>query len=159
VDDVSFDVHHGEIFGLIGPNGAGKTTTMECIEGLRTPDRGTISVLGPQSFHGRRRAAGARRRAAPGSAAAEANQSVGGGRSLGILLYPMIAVSGLFLPVAALPSGLRWLARILPITYAASLLQGIWTNEAWSGHLGDVAALAAAFAVCTATAAKVFRWE
>jgi ABC-2 type transport system ATP-binding protein len=45
VDDVSFDVHEGEIFGLIGPNGAGKTTTMECVEGLRRPDRGTISVL------------------------------------------------------------------------------------------------------------------
>jgi ABC-2 type transport system ATP-binding protein len=46
VDDVSFDVADGEIFGLIGPNGAGKTTTMECVEGLRVPDRGTISVLG-----------------------------------------------------------------------------------------------------------------
>ena len=46
VDDVSFEVQPGEIFGLIGPNGAGKTTTMECVEGLRTPDRGTISVLG-----------------------------------------------------------------------------------------------------------------
>ena len=46
VDDVSFDVQAGEIFGLIGPNGAGKTTTMECVEGLRTPDRGVISVLG-----------------------------------------------------------------------------------------------------------------
>jgi ABC-2 type transport system ATP-binding protein len=46
VDDVSFEVNDGEIFGLIGPNGAGKTTTMECVEGLRKPDRGTISVLG-----------------------------------------------------------------------------------------------------------------
>ncbi len=46
VDDVSFDVQDGEIFGLIGPNGAGKTTTLECIEGLRRPDRGTIAVLG-----------------------------------------------------------------------------------------------------------------
>ena len=46
VDDVSFEVHEGEIFGLIGPNGAGKTTTMECVEGLRAPDRGEISVLG-----------------------------------------------------------------------------------------------------------------
>jgi ABC-2 type transport system ATP-binding protein len=46
VDDVSFDVHRGEIFGLIGPNGAGKTTTMECVEGLRKPDRGAVSVLG-----------------------------------------------------------------------------------------------------------------
>src|SRR5882762_794487 len=50
VADVSFDVQHGEIFGLIGPNGAGKTTTMECIEGLRTPERGTISVLGLDPF-------------------------------------------------------------------------------------------------------------
>lgn len=46
VDGVSFDVAPGEIFGLIGPNGAGKTTTMECVEGLRAPDRGTVSVLG-----------------------------------------------------------------------------------------------------------------
>src|ERR1044071_9121452 len=46
VDDVSFDVDAGEIFGLIGPNGAGKTTTMECVDGLRAPDRGVISVLG-----------------------------------------------------------------------------------------------------------------
>jgi ABC-2 type transport system ATP-binding protein len=50
VDDVSFDVVDGEIFGLIGPNGAGKTTTMECVEGLRTPDRGVISVLGLDPF-------------------------------------------------------------------------------------------------------------
>jgi ABC-2 type transport system ATP-binding protein len=46
VDDVSFEVEEGEIFGLIGPNGAGKTTTMECVEGVRRPDRGAISVLG-----------------------------------------------------------------------------------------------------------------
>ena len=50
VDDVSFEVHDGEIFGLIGPNGAGKTTTMECVQGLRTPDRGSISVLGLDPF-------------------------------------------------------------------------------------------------------------
>jgi ABC-2 type transport system ATP-binding protein len=50
VDEVSFEVNDGEIFGLIGPNGAGKTTTMECIEGLRRPDRGTISVLGLDPF-------------------------------------------------------------------------------------------------------------
>ncbi len=46
VDDVSFTVDRGEIFGILGRNGAGKTTTVECVEGLRTPDRGTISVLG-----------------------------------------------------------------------------------------------------------------
>ena len=46
VNDVSLDVFEGEIFGLIGPNGAGKTTTMECLQGLRRQDGGTISVLG-----------------------------------------------------------------------------------------------------------------
>jgi ABC-2 type transport system ATP-binding protein len=46
VRDVSFGVEEGEIFGVIGPNGAGKTTTMECIEGLRSADGGTISVFG-----------------------------------------------------------------------------------------------------------------
>ena len=46
VDEVSFSVHEGEIFGIIGPNGAGKTTTVESVIGLRKPDRGRISVLG-----------------------------------------------------------------------------------------------------------------
>jgi ABC-2 type transport system ATP-binding protein len=50
VDEASFEVYEREIFGLIGPNGAGKTTTMECIEGLRKPDRGSISVLGLDPF-------------------------------------------------------------------------------------------------------------
>src|SRR6202453_898168 len=50
VDEVSFEVRQGEIFGLIGPNGAGKTTTMECIEGLRKSDRGSIAVLGLDPF-------------------------------------------------------------------------------------------------------------
>src|SRR5512143_777461 len=46
VDEVSFEVQEGEIFGMVGPNGAGKTTTIECLEGLRKPDRGMIRVLG-----------------------------------------------------------------------------------------------------------------
>jgi ABC-2 type transport system ATP-binding protein len=46
VDEVSLDVYQGEIFGMVGPNGAGKTTTIECVEGLRQPDSGTIQVLG-----------------------------------------------------------------------------------------------------------------
>ena len=50
IDDVSFEVRQGEIFGLIGPNGAGKTTTMECVEGVRTPDRGHVAVLGLDPF-------------------------------------------------------------------------------------------------------------
>ena len=46
VDDVSFDVQPGEIFGIIGPNGAGKTTTVECVQGLRSAGGGRIHVLG-----------------------------------------------------------------------------------------------------------------
>jgi ABC-2 type transport system ATP-binding protein len=46
VDDVSIEIEDGEIYGILGPNGAGKTTTVECIEGLRSPDAGEISVLG-----------------------------------------------------------------------------------------------------------------
>jgi len=50
VEEASFGVNEGEIFGLIGPNGAGKTTTMECIEGIRKPDHGAIAVLGLDPF-------------------------------------------------------------------------------------------------------------
>jgi ABC-2 type transport system ATP-binding protein len=50
VSEVSFEVSEGEIFGLIGPNGAGKTTTMECVEGVRRPDQGAISLLGLDPF-------------------------------------------------------------------------------------------------------------
>ncbi|MEU6022307.1 ABC transporter ATP-binding protein [Micromonospora sp. NPDC047134] len=46
VQDVSFDVAAGEIFGILGPNGAGKTTTVECVAGLRVPDGGEVSILG-----------------------------------------------------------------------------------------------------------------
>jgi ABC-2 type transport system ATP-binding protein len=46
VDDISFEVEEGEIFGFLGPNGAGKTTTVECLQALRTPDSGTVRVLG-----------------------------------------------------------------------------------------------------------------
>ena len=46
VDDVSFSVAEDEVFGVLGPNGAGKTTTVECVIGLRTPDAGTMRVLG-----------------------------------------------------------------------------------------------------------------
>jgi ABC-2 type transport system ATP-binding protein len=46
VDDVSFSVAEGEIFGILGPNGAGKTTTIECVIGLRSPDSGSVRVMG-----------------------------------------------------------------------------------------------------------------
>jgi len=72
-----------------------------------------------------------------------------------IILYPMLVLSGLFIPLERIPPVLRH----LPLRYAVSLLQGIWTGEAWSSHAGDVAALAVVFVVCTALSARVFRWE
>ncbi len=55
VNNVSFSVEEGEIFGLLGPNGAGKTTTIECIEGLRKPDSGNVEVLGLNPLKDRKR--------------------------------------------------------------------------------------------------------
>ena len=76
-----------------------------------------------------------------------------------IILYPMVAVSGLFVPVEDLPPTIQAVARFLPLTYAVSLLEGIWTGDAWSAHAGDVGALVVVFVVCTALSSRVFRWE
>jgi ABC-2 type transport system permease protein len=76
-----------------------------------------------------------------------------------VILYPMIGLSGLFVPVDALPPALHAVARVMPMTYAVSLLEGIWKGESWSAHLGDIAALTVVCLVCTALSAKVFRWE
>jgi ABC-2 type transport system permease protein len=76
-----------------------------------------------------------------------------------LIMYPMVGISGLFMPVASMPPGLRAAARVDPLTYTVSLLEGIWRGDAWSAHLGDVAALVVVFAICTALSAKVFRWE
>jgi ABC-2 type transport system permease protein len=75
------------------------------------------------------------------------------------ILYPMVALSGLFVPIASMPPGMQIIARLMPLTYAVSLLRGIWQGEAWSAHVGDVAALVIVFAVCVAVSSKVFRWE
>ncbi len=75
------------------------------------------------------------------------------------ILYPMLGICGLFVPLQSLPPVMQSVARVIPLTYAVSLLQGIWKGEAWSAHLGDVAALLLTFAICTALSAKVFRWE
>ena len=76
-----------------------------------------------------------------------------------LILYPMIAISGLFVPVEALPAGVQAVSRVLPYTYAVSLLRGAWLREPWSAHIGDIAALIVTFIVCTALSARIFRWE
>ncbi|HEX5227015.1 MAG TPA: ABC transporter permease [Bryobacteraceae bacterium] len=75
------------------------------------------------------------------------------------IIYPMLALCGLFFPIRAMPRALQYVADLLPLTYAVSLLEGVWRGEAWSRHLGDLAGLVIAFVVCVALSAKVFRWE
>lgn len=76
-----------------------------------------------------------------------------------IVLYPMLGLSGLFVPVDVLPAGLQMVARVLPLTYAVSLQRGIWRGDGWSSHGGDVAVLLLVAALCVAVSARVFRWE
>jgi ABC-2 type transport system permease protein len=76
-----------------------------------------------------------------------------------LLLYPMLGVSGLFVPVASLPPMLRAVARVLPFTYAVSLLRGIWHGEGWCAHIGDVTVLSVMFLAFTAASTSLFRWE
>src|SRR6202167_6524407 len=76
-----------------------------------------------------------------------------------VIMYPMIAVSGLFVPAHSLPPALQAVAKVVPLTYTVSLLEGIWKGDTWWAHAGDVAALAVVFVVCTALSARVFRWE
>jgi ABC-2 type transport system permease protein len=76
-----------------------------------------------------------------------------------LVVYPMLGVSGLFVPIDSLPSAVQAVARVLPLTYAVSLLKGIWRGEGWASHLGDVAVLAVMFLVLTMLSARIFRWE
>ena len=76
-----------------------------------------------------------------------------------LVLYPMVVLSGLFFPIAVMPWPLELLARVLPLTYVVSLLDGIWRGEPWLAHLWDVTALVVIFAAYTAISSRVFRWE
>lgn len=76
-----------------------------------------------------------------------------------LILYPMVAVSGLFFPIEQLSAPLRVVVYGLPTTHAVSLMQGIWDGSGWGAHWGSVAALILVFGVCTALSTRVFRWE
>lgn len=76
-----------------------------------------------------------------------------------VILYPMLALSGLFVPFHLMTPTLQRLASALPLTYSVSLLRGIWRGDSWSAHAGDVGILALVFVICMALSAKVFRWE
>lgn len=76
-----------------------------------------------------------------------------------VVLYPMLALSGLFYPVSRFPGWLRAIADVLPTTHAVALLNGVWDGSGWSAHWVNVVALLVLFAVYTAISTKVFRWE
>ena len=76
-----------------------------------------------------------------------------------LLFYPMLGLSGLFVPVEALPPALQVLARMLPLTYAVSLLRGVWHGEGWLAHAGDAGVLALVFLACIILSTRLFRWE
>ncbi|HCU10515.1 MAG TPA: ABC transporter permease [Gemmatimonadetes bacterium] len=75
------------------------------------------------------------------------------------VLYPMLALSGLFFPVERFPRALEALAYLLPTTHAVALLEGVWDGSGWGAHWVSAAALLALFAGYTALSTKVFRWE
>ena len=76
-----------------------------------------------------------------------------------LILYPMLGISGLFGPVELMPPAVQAMARLVPFTYAVSLLRGLWRGDGWPAHAGDVAALGLVFIICTVAATKLFRWE
>jgi ABC-2 type transport system permease protein len=73
------------------------------------------------------------------------------------ILYPMLALSGLFFPVDRFPQWLRMVAYALPTTHAVALMQGVWDGTGW--HWVNALALVLIFVVFSALSAKVFRWE
>src|SRR3954462_5675194 len=75
------------------------------------------------------------------------------------VLYPMLAISGLFFPVERFPRWLEAIAYMLPTTHAVALLNGVWNGAGWSAHWVNVAALFVLFAVYCAISTRVFRWE
>jgi ABC-2 type transport system permease protein len=77
----------------------------------------------------------------------------------GAVVYPMLALSGLFFPVDRLPRAFEAVAYLLPTTHAVALLQGVWAGSGWGAHWVNVAALLVLFAAYTGLSTRVFRWE
>jgi ABC-2 type transport system permease protein len=76
-----------------------------------------------------------------------------------LVIYAMLGLSGLFVPMDRLPPLAQAIARLLPMSYAVSLLRGVWRGEGWLAHTSELAVMALMFAVATAISARVFRWE
>lgn len=76
-----------------------------------------------------------------------------------VVLYPMLALSGLFFDVDRLPRALQMLAALMPTTHSVSLLRSVWDGNGWGTHWVSAVALVALFGAYTAVSTRVFRWE
>jgi len=76
-----------------------------------------------------------------------------------VVFYPMVFISGAGMPLELMPETIRKVADFLPLTYVVKLLRGLWFGDAWRDHLLETAVLGGILVVCTAVAARFFRWE
>src|SRR6185436_14693588 len=75
------------------------------------------------------------------------------------IFYPMLVVSGMFVPLSSLPRPLELLGRVLPMSHAVALLRGAWVGASWISLLPHLGALALTIAICLVLTTRVFRWE
>ena len=76
-----------------------------------------------------------------------------------VIFYPMMFLSGASIPLEVMPETIQRIADFLPLTYVVRLLRGLWFGDAWGEHLLETTVLAGVLVVCTALAARFFRWE
>ena len=76
-----------------------------------------------------------------------------------LILYPMMFLSGIFTPPEVMPETVRRISQFLPLKYAVDLLRGLWFGKPWSDFMLATAVLLGVLVVCTALAARFFRWE
>jgi len=76
-----------------------------------------------------------------------------------VVFYPMLFLSGASIPLEVMPESIQKFENFLPHTYVVWLLRGLWFGESWSDHFGEIVILLGVLVVCTAVAARFFRWE
>jgi len=76
-----------------------------------------------------------------------------------VVFYPMLVVSGMFVPLSSMPQPLAVLGNVLPMSHAVALLRGAWVGVSWLELLPHLGALALTIVICLALTTRVFRWE
>jgi len=76
-----------------------------------------------------------------------------------VLFYPMMFLSGAGIPLEVLPESIQKVSTFMPLTYVVKLLRGLWFGETWGDHLLETAVIGGVLIICTALAARFFRWE